>query len=132
MLELKAEEIRRMWKEYERKLTMKAESTIEGILEKYPKARFAWNYVKDNEYIRGLWEMADYIVVKKMKYNAHGDTHAKVVAANALKILNILLMKGYVPDIVKDGIGDIDDAHLVVLLSALLHDIGNGVERKRH
>ncbi len=132
MLELKAEEFKRMWREYERKLTMMAESTIERILEDYPKARFAWNYIKNNEYIRGLWEMADYIVVSKMKYNAHGDTHAKVVAANALKILNILLMKGYKPDIVKDGIGDTDDTFLVVLLSALLHDIGNGVERKRH
>lgn len=94
-------------------------------MEKHDKAKRAWNYLKNNRFLQSQWEMADYIVVKKMKYNAHGDTHAKVVAANALKILDILVKKGIVPYMVKEGLGDLEDVYPVVLTAALLHDIGN-------
>jgi len=120
------------WMKIEAELDRKSEKTISEIVSKYDKARYAWNYIRNNNFIKGLWEMSDYIVVGKMQYNAHGDTHARVVAANGLKILNILLNKNVNVDIIKDGIGDVDDANLVVLVSALLHDIGNQVNRKDH
>jgi len=89
------------------------------------------------------WDMSDYIVVTKMNYNAHGDIHAKVVAANALKMLDLLIARGIKPDIVSARqqtspsgevveSGDLDDAHLIVLTSGLLHDIGNQVNRASH
>jgi len=93
--------------------------------------------------VSAQWDMSDYIAVNKMKYNAHGDIHAKIVAANALKMLNLLLEVGVQPDIVKASqetsesripveSGDVDDAHLIILLSGLLHDIGNQVNRSNH
>ncbi len=102
------------------------------MLKEYPKARKVWEFLRSDKFVDSQWEMADYLVVKKMHYNAHGDTHAKVVAANGLKILSILIKKGIMPDIVKDGLGDIDDAYLIVLSAVLLHDIGNQVNRSDH
>jgi metal-dependent HD superfamily phosphatase/phosphodiesterase len=78
-----------------------------------------------------------------MGYNAHGDIHAKIVTANALKMLKLLLEAGVQPDIVKAAqetsqwgdlveSGDLDDAHLIILLAGLLHDIGNQVNRSDH
>jgi len=116
----------------EENLTTRAEREIEEIIEKHPKAKRVWETLNDDPFIHGLWEMSDYIAVAKMHYNAHGDTHAKVVAANALKILDILVKKGAEIDTVSDDIGDIDDAYLVVLASALLHDIGNQINREKH
>lgn len=116
----------------EEELTRRAEREIEKIIDKHPKAKWVWEALTNDPFIHGLWEMSDYIAVTKMHYNAHGDTHAKVVAANALKILNLLVEKGVGIDTVSDGIGDLDDAYLIVLASALLHDIGNQIEREKH
>ncbi|MCD6563524.1 MAG: HD domain-containing protein [Thermoproteales archaeon] len=124
--------IKENWRKIEEELNKKSETTINKLLENFPKARKAWDYLKNNSFVDSQWEMADYLVVKKMHYNAHGDTHAKVVASNSLKILDILVNKGIKPDIVKDGLGDIDDAYLIVLVSSLLHDIGNQVNRSDH
>jgi metal-dependent HD superfamily phosphatase/phosphodiesterase len=107
----------------EEELTRRAERDIEEIIDKYPKTKRVWRALKDDPYVRGLWEMSDYIIKVKMHYNAYGDTHAKVVAANALKMLSILVRKGVQIDTVHDDIGDIDDAFLIVLTAALLHDI---------
>jgi hypothetical protein len=116
----------------EKELTKRAEREIEKKIDEYPKTKRVWKALKDDLFIRGLWEMSDYIIKIKMHFNAHGDTHAKVVAANALKILDILVKKGIGIDTVHDGIGDIDDAYLIVLTAALLHDIGNQVQREKH
>jgi len=113
-------------------LTKGAETQIEKIIGGYPKAKLVWEALKDDPFIRGLWEMSDYIAVTKMHYNAHGDTHAKVVTANALKILDILVKKDIEIDTVSDGIGDIDDAYLILLAAALLHDVGNQIRRENH
>jgi len=116
----------------EEELTERAEREIERIIDKHSKAKLVWEAFKDDPFIRGLWEMSDYIAVTKMHYNAHGDTHTKVVAANALKILDILVKKGIEIDTVSDDIGDIDDAYLIVLAAALLHDVGNQIRRENH
>jgi len=116
----------------EEQLTKQAERDIEKIIDEHPKAKRVWEALKDDPFIHGLWEMSDYIVVDKMHYNAHGDTHAKVVAANALKVLDILVKKGVEIDTVSDGIGDVEDAYLIVLASALLHDVGNQIHREKH
>ncbi len=116
----------------EKELTKRAEREIEKRIDRYPKTKRMWKALKDDPFIRGLWEMSDYIIKIKMHYNAHGDTHAKIVAASALNILDILVKKGIQIDTVHDGIGDIDDAHLIVLTAALLHDIGNQLQREKH
>ena len=116
----------------EKELTARAEIEIQNLVKKHLKTMSMWSTLNDDPYLLGLWEISDYIIKTKMHFNAHGDTHAKVVAANALKILDILVKKGVELDTVHDGIGDLDDAFLIVLTAALLHDIGNEIQREKH
>jgi metal-dependent HD superfamily phosphatase/phosphodiesterase len=113
-------------------LTARAEREIQNLVGKYLKTTSIWIKMKDDPYLQGLWEMSDYLLKTKMHFNAHGDTHAKVVAANAIKMFDVLVRKGVEIDTVHDGIGDIDDAFLIILASALLHDIGNAIQREKH
>lgn len=140
---LSVEEIRKWREVIDESLLMQAEETIDNIVSKYPKTRRVWDIIRNDSFMSAQWDMADYIAVTKMGYNAHGDIHAKVVTANALKMLELLVEAGVQPDIVKatretsewgDLVqsGDLDDAHLIVLLAGLLHDIGNQVNRSDH
>jgi metal-dependent HD superfamily phosphatase/phosphodiesterase len=115
-------------------LTMKkqAEKTITDLTAKEPKARKMWNLLKSDPEAKADWDMANYIAVSKLRYNDHGEVHAKIVAANALKMLKLLLNSGIQTSTLKEKAGDEDDVHLIVLTAALLHDIGNQVHRENH
>jgi len=132
------------WREaIDASLLKRSEETIDNIVSKYPKAQRVWGQLRNDSFMSAQWDMSDYIAVTKMRYNAHGDIHAKIVTANALKMLDLLIEAGVQPDILKASQetsesgnpvenGDMDDAHLVILLSGLLHDIGNQVNRSDH
>lgn len=105
---------------------------IEELLEKRPKAMKLWRMMCSDEEVRANWDMADFIAVTKLHYNDHGEVHAKVVAASALSMLELLLESGVRPDVVSSGAGDEDDAALVVMAASLCHDFGNQVHRKDH
>jgi len=115
-------------------LTMEedAEKTITELVADKPKARKMWEILKDDPEANADWDMANFIAVSKLGYNDHGDVHIKIVAANALKMLKILLENGVSTSVIKERAGDEDDVHLIVLAGALLHDIGNQVHRENH
>lgn len=101
-------------------------------LKNYPKAKESFEILINDPELRADWDLANFIAVKKLKYNDHGEVHAKIVCASALKMLDILLEKGIKPDFIKEGGGDEDDEHLIVMSAALLHDIGNQIYREDH
>ncbi|HIE22885.1 MAG TPA: phosphohydrolase [Candidatus Korarchaeota archaeon] len=113
-------------------LKKKAEKTISSIVGGYSKAERLWDIMRGDPEVNANWDMADYITTSKLHYNDHGEVHAKIVAANALKMLKLLLEDGVLPDIMGEKAGDEDDAHLIVLAGGLLHDIGNQVHREMH
>lgn len=99
---------------------------------KYPKTRHMWElFIEDDEIITNL-DMADYLTVMKLGYNDHGETHARLVAANGLRMFDLLIQNGVEFDVVASGAGDTDDAALVVVAALFLHDIGNQVHRQGH
>lgn len=98
----------------------------------YPKAWQMYEILVADPEVRANWDMADYIAVTKLHFNDHGEVHAKVAAASAVKMLELLVEAGIQPDVVTSGAGDLDDAFLVVLTGALLHDLGNQVHREEH
>jgi len=105
---------------------------VKESLENYPKSRTMFEeLVKDPE-VRADWDLSNFIAVKKLLYNDHGEVHSKIVCASALRMLDILLEKNIKPDFIKENGGDADDDHLIVLSAALLHDIGNQIYRKGH
>ncbi|MEF3244564.1 MAG: hypothetical protein K6343_01060 [Caldisericaceae bacterium] len=114
--------------------SLEAESleAIKESLKNYPKAKTMFEaLVKDPE-VRADWDLSNFIAVKKLLFNDHGEVHAKIVCASALRMLDILLERDIKPDFIKENCGDADDEHLIVLSAALLHDIGNQIFRKEH
>lgn len=81
---------------------------------------------------QGYLRMANVMAVGRLKYNDHGPVHSRIVAGSALEILSLLVEGGVEPSVVADGVGDLEDAKLVTLMGAYLHDIGNAVHRDQH
>ena len=113
-------------------LMQNAEEEINRRLMNYPRAMKMWTILSKDPEVKANWDIANFIAVRKLKYNDHGEVHAKLVAANALRMLDILLSRGIMPDIMRESAGEDDDVHLVVLAAGLLHDIGNVVHRFNH
>lgn len=105
---------------------------ITDLIRNRPNACYSWDLLCCDPELEAHWECANYTTVQKLGMNDHGRVHAMVATASALQILDILVTSGVVPDIVSSGMGDLDDAYLIVLIAALCHDIGNEIHRTDH
>lgn len=114
------------------KLIQEADLAIRHDLEPFPRALAAYDALSHDPEARANWDMANYITVRKLGYNDHGRVHAWVTGAASLAILELLAGAGVRPDTIESGVGDLDDAYLVVLVGTMLHDVGNQVHRARH
>ncbi len=113
-------------------LEQQSQAAIESLWPKFPKAAQVRRLLTSDPETRTNWDMADYLTVTKLNYNDHGETHARIVAANGVLIYQLLLDAGVKPDVVQSGTGDEDDACAVIVAACLLHDIGNQVHRQGH
>jgi hypothetical protein len=95
-------------------------------LEKVMKA------VQDSKRVNTLLRCANVTAIDRLRYSDHGPVHVKIVANIALEMLRTLVKAGVKPSIVKDHNMDEQDAEVVVVLGALLHDIGMVVHRQKH
>ncbi len=107
------------------------EKVREAISSK-PKAQRFFEMLEADHEVRANWDMADYLAVAKLKYNDHGEVHAKVTTASALAMLELLVKHKIPLDLLEASGGDLDDEFLVVIASSLLHDIGNQIHRENH
>ena len=107
-------------------------AAIREDLREYPLALSAFEALTQDQEALASWDMANYITMRKLGYNDHGRVHAFVTGAASLAILELLLEGGVRPDLIESGIGDTQDVFLVVILSTMLHDIGNQVHRAEH
>ena len=115
--------------------TLEEESikTINEGLRGYPNAAKLFQMLQEDEETNTLLNLANYIAVRKLGYNDHGPIHARIVTANGVKLLQIILGSTEVQvDSIK-GLGMTeDDAHLIVVAGCFLHDVGNAVHREEH
>lgn len=109
-----------------------ADAAIQYDLQNYPKAMSAYKALVSNPEALAHWDVSNYITMRKLGYNDHGRVHAWVTGAASMAILELLIEGGVRPDIQESGIGDVDDAFLIVILGTMLHDIGNSVHRVAH
>lgn len=114
------------------RLAHEADQTIHALTEAHPRAATLYAHLLGDPQTLALWDMTAYMTVEKLGYNDHSQMHAQIVAANALQLLSLLTEANAVPDVVSSGAGTVEDATLVVLAAALLHDIGNQVTRENH
>src|SRR4030042_3789787 len=70
--------------------------------------------------------------VKRMGMSDHGPVHFQIVANIALRLLRLLVERGIQPNGVSDHNLTVEDAEVIVVLSALLHDIGMSIHRIDH
>lgn len=79
-----------------------------------------------------LWECANTTAVTRLGMSDHGRVHIQIVANACVKILRLLVAAGVEPSIVTDYGMTADDAEVVVVLAACLHDVGMAIHREDH
>ncbi|MBY8997323.1 MAG: phosphohydrolase [Candidatus Thorarchaeota archaeon] len=90
-----------------------------------------YQYLTGSPKVQSYLRTANRMAVSRLGYTDHGPVHAEVATWNALKVFDIL-EETFRPNVVEEGIGDLDDARLIVLASTYLHDIGMVVHRNEH
>ena len=113
-------------------LDRRSVALIAQHLEGRPKAEKMWALLRHDREVQACWRMSNFVAIRKLGMNDHGETHAKVATAAALTMFDLLEDAGVQPDLVASGYGDIDDAVLVVLAATLCHDFGNQIHREGH
>jgi metal-dependent HD superfamily phosphatase/phosphodiesterase len=79
-----------------------------------------------------IWKCANVNAVDRSGISDHGEIHIRIVANAALKIIRLLIKEGVEPSVVKDHGLTTEDAELIVVLAACLHDTGISVHRDHH
>ena len=97
-----------------------------------PKALGFLDFLEQSQELQSLITHGNTLVVERLNYNDHGLTHSRLASRNALNILELLRARGVEPTVVKEKWGNYQDAQLVVLGAAYLHDLGNAVHREKH
>ncbi len=101
------------------------------LLDGESRALEVYQYLTGSPKVQSYLRSANRMAVSRLGYTDHGPVHAEVATWNALKAFDIL-EETFQPNVVAEGIGDIDDACLIVLASTYLHDIGMVVHRNEH
>ncbi|MGI8587133.1 MAG: HD domain-containing protein [Chloroflexia bacterium] len=88
--------------------------------------------VNADEDLHAIWRCQNVTAVDRLGMSDHGPVHMQIVANIALRLLRLLFSRGLTPNIVTDHGLDNEDAELVVVLGALLHDTGMSIHRANH
>src|SRR3982751_1870942 len=86
---------------------------------------------RDDE-LYALWLAANVNAVERLGMTDHGPVHVKIVMNIAIKLLRMLVEHGVEPSVVANYGMTADDAEVVVMLAALMHDLGMSIHRKDH
>lgn len=85
-----------------------------------------------NEELHQLWKCANVNAVDRSLINDHGEVHIRIVSNAGLKILRLLVKGGVRPSVVTNYHLEEQDAEVIVVLAACLHDVGIAVHRHEH
>ena len=96
------------------------------------KALKGLEWLLSNEEVQASQEYANTVSIIRLGYNDHGPVHMRMVAHNAVIMLDLLRKAGIKTSLEADGCGNFEDSLLAVIISSLLHDIGMGMGRQEH
>jgi metal-dependent HD superfamily phosphatase/phosphodiesterase len=96
------------------------------------KLRTLLERVNADRRLKGWWHVANVNATVRMEINDHSWVHIQIVANIALKLLRQLTKHHIEPSVVRDFNMTNDDAEVVVVLGALLHDVGMSIHREGH
>src|SRR3972149_846189 len=97
-----------------------------------PKLQALTDRINADVDLYALWECANVNAVTRLGMSDHGPVHVRLIANIALRLLRLLVAKGITPSIVKDHGLAVEDAEGVVVLAALMHDLGMSIHRSDH
>ena len=96
------------------------------------KLRLLLEKVDADKQLKAWWHVANVNAVVRLEINDHSWVHVQIVTNIALKLLRQLVKHGVTPSLVSDYRMTTDDSEVVVVLSAMLHDVGMSVHRRDH
>jgi metal-dependent HD superfamily phosphatase/phosphodiesterase len=82
--------------------------------------------------LQQLWKCSNVTAVERLNMTDHGPVHVRIVANIALRLLRLLIEANVECSIVRNYQMENDDAEVVVVLAAALHDIGMSIHRTGH
>jgi len=96
------------------------------------KLRKLLEKVDSDTQLKAWWHVANVNAVWRLAINDHSWVHIQIVTNIALKLVRQLTKHGVQPSLVRDYGMSAHDSEIVVVLAALLHDIGMSVHRRDH
>ena len=78
------------------------------------------------------WRCANVNAMDRAGMSDHGQVHVRIAANAALRMLRLLAEAGVQPGVVLNHGLTADDAEVVVVLAACLHDVGMAITRSDH
>jgi len=96
------------------------------------KLRKLLENVEADPQVKAWWHVANVNAVTRLDINDHSWVHVQIVANIALKLLRQLVKHGVEPSLPRDYRLTTEDSEVVVVLAALLHDVGMSVHRRDH
>lgn len=98
------------------------------------KLKHVMEKIKEDKKLHAYWRCANVMAIDRMGYTDHGPTHVKIVSNLALKLLRILVEKKLINPSIIENYHHMknEDAEVVVVLGAILHDLGMIVQRQNH
>jgi len=88
--------------------------------------------INADEELRQWWRCSNVNAMDRLGMSDHGEVHIRIVANAALRLLRLLREAGQVAGVVMHHRLMIEDAEVVVVLAAALHDVGITVHYDRH
>ena len=90
------------------------------------------NRINADQELLQIWKCANVNAVDRSGISDHGEVHIRIVANAALRIVRLLVKGGIEPSVVTHHGLTSEDAELIVVLAACLHDTGISVHRDHH
>ena len=82
--------------------------------------------------LRQLWGCANVNAVERLEMSDHGEVHLRIVANAALRLLRLLREAGHPASLVTHYRFAPEEAEVVVVLAAALHDLGISIHYDNH
>jgi metal-dependent HD superfamily phosphatase/phosphodiesterase len=101
-------------------------------LRKNKKLQAFMDRINADQELMQIWKCANVNAVDRSGISDHGEVHIRIVANAALRIVRLLVRGGIEPSVVTHHGLTSEDAELIVVLAACLHDTGISVHRDHH
>jgi hypothetical protein len=92
-----------------------------------PKLSAVVERINADEELWQWWRCANVNAVERLGLDDHGEVHIRIVANAALKLLRLLCAAGQLPGAVAQHHLSAEEAEVIVVLAAALHDVGLAV-----